>query len=207
MRVLLIDNYDSFTYNVADLLARLGADVDVVRNDAATLDELLAAGHDAIVLSPGPGGPADAGVSLRLVGVALERRIPLLGICLGMQCIGAAFGGRIARLPEVVHGASSPVVHDGEGVFTDVPQRFEAGRYHSLVVEEATLPPALVATAHTEDGVLMGIRHFDRCIEGVQFHPVSILSPAGDRLVASFLRAAARERGIAFEPIVDSEVA
>jgi anthranilate synthase/aminodeoxychorismate synthase-like glutamine amidotransferase len=187
-RVLLIDNYDSFTYNVADLLARLGAEVDVVRNDAATVDELLAGGHDAIVLSPGPGGPADAGVSLELVHAAIERRIPLLGICLGMQCIGAALGGEIARLGGVVHGASSPVVHDGLGVLRDMPQRFEAGRYHSLVVEEATLPNDLVATAHTEDGVLMGVRHVDRCIEGVQFHPESILTPDGDRLLASFLQ-------------------
>jgi anthranilate synthase/aminodeoxychorismate synthase-like glutamine amidotransferase len=188
MRVLLVDNYDSFTYNVADLLARLGADVEVIRNDAATVEELLAHGHDAIVLSPGPGGPADAGVSLELVHAAIERRIPLLGICLGMQCIGAALGGEIGRLGGVVHGAASPVVHDGLGVFRDLPQGFDAGRYHSLVVEEATLPAQLVATAHTDDGVLMGVRHTSRCIEGVQFHPESILTPDGDRLLANFLQ-------------------
>ena len=191
MRVLLVDKYDSFTSNVADLLARLGAEVDVIRNDAATVEELLARGHDAIVLSPGPGGPAEAGVSLELVHAAIERRIPLLGICLGMQCIGAALGADIERLGGVVHGAASPVVHDGAGCFRDLPQGFEAGRYHSLVVGEATLPAELVATAHTEDGVLMGVRHVERRIEGVQFHPESILTPDGDRLLANFLQEAA----------------
>ena len=191
MRVLLVDNYDSFTYNVADLLARLGAEVDVVRNDEVTVAEALADGHDAIVLSPGPGGPADAGICLDLVLAAVERGIPLLGVCLGMQCIGAAFGGTITQLGGVVHGAASPVRHDDAGLFRDVPQGFAAGRYHSLVVDEATLPPVLVATAHTEDGILMGLRHREHRVAGVQFHPESILTPEGPTLLANFLAEAA----------------
>jgi anthranilate synthase component 2 len=187
MKVLLLDNYDSFTHNVADALGRLGADVDVVRCDAETVDELLARGADAIVISPGPGSPHTATTSRELVIAAARARIPLLGICLGMQCIGAAYGARIDRLDRVVHGAASVVVHDGDGVFADMPERFEAGRYHSLVVAQATLPPGLRAVAHTEDGVLMGIRHRSLPIHGVQFHPESILTPDGDRLLGAFL--------------------
>jgi anthranilate synthase/aminodeoxychorismate synthase-like glutamine amidotransferase len=187
MRVLLVDNYDSFTYNVADVLARLGASVDVIRNDQATVAQLIEMGHDAIVLSPGPGGPGSAGVSRDLVRAAIERRIPLLGICLGMQCIGDALGARVVRLDGVVHGAASPVVHDGDGIFAGAPQRLEAGRYHSLVVDEASLPAELVATAHTEDGVLMGIRHATAPVTGIQFHPESILTPHGPKLLARFL--------------------
>ncbi len=188
MRVILIDNYDSFTHNVADVLARLGAEVDVVRNDTTTVDDVLTGGYDAIVLSPGPGGPVDAGICLDLIPAAAEHGIPLLGICLGMQCIGAAFGGTITRLGGVVHGAASPVVHDDAGLFKDLPQHFEAGRYHSLVVDEATMPSELVATAHTADGsVLMGLRHRDLRIAGVQFHPESILTPDGPSLLANFL--------------------
>ncbi len=187
MRVILIDNYDSFTYNVADVLARLGADVDVVRNDQTTVAAVLDGGYDAIVLSPGPGGPADAGICLELIPAAAKRDIPLLGICLGMQCIGAAYGGTIARLGGVVHGSATPVVHDDAGLFAGLPQRFDAGRYHSLIVEEASLPVELVATAHTEDGVLMGLRHRDLNVSGVQFHPESILTPDGPQLLANFL--------------------
>lgn len=187
MRVLLVDNYDSFTFNVADLLARLGAEVEVVRNDAESEVSLLARGHDAIVLSPGPGRPEGAGVSLALVRAALDRRIPLLGICLGMQCIGEALGATVVRLSRVVHGASSPVLHDGRGLFTGAPQGLAAGRYHSLVVDEATLPPELEASARTEDGVLMAVRHREAPIEGIQFHPESILTPGGPGLLARFL--------------------
>lgn len=187
-RVILIDNYDSFTHNVADVLARLGAEVDVVRNDAITVDAVLGGGYDAIVLSPGPGGPADAGICLELIPAAAERGIPLLGICLGMQCIGAAFGGTITRLGGVVHGAATPVVHDDTGLFAGLPQHFGAGRYHSLIVEEATLPAELVATAHTaDDRVLMGLRHRSLNVSGVQFHPESILTPDGPQLLANFL--------------------
>jgi anthranilate synthase/aminodeoxychorismate synthase-like glutamine amidotransferase len=187
VKVILIDNYDSFTFNVADVLARLGAQVDVVRNDQTTVDAVLAGGYDAIVLSPGPGGPADAGICLELIPAAAERDIPLLGICLGMQCIGAAYGGTIARLGGVVHGSATPVIHDDAGLFAGLPQHFDAGRYHSLVVEEATLPTELVATAHTDDGILMGLRHRDQRVAGVQFHPESILTPEGPMLLQNFL--------------------
>ena len=191
MRVILIDNYDSFTYNVADVLAGLGAEVDVVRNDQITVGAVLGGGHDAIVLSPGPGGPVDAGICVELVSAAASADTPLLGICLGMQCIGAAYGGSIARLGGVVHGSSSPIRHTDEGLFAGLTQGFDAGRYHSLVVEEASLPAELVATAHTDDGVLMGLRHRDLRVAGVQFHPESILTPEGPRLLANFLAGAA----------------
>ncbi|MCB0880489.1 MAG: aminodeoxychorismate/anthranilate synthase component II [Thermoleophilia bacterium] len=189
---LLIDNYDSFTYNVADVLARQGAEVTVVRNDAATLDELLALEPDAIVLSPGPGGPASAGVCRALVHAAIERDIPLLGICLGMQCIGDALGARVVQLPGggVVHGRATELVHDGAGLYAGAPARFDAGRYHSLVVDEGSLPNELVATAHTVDGVLMGVRHATARVEGIQFHPESILTPQGPELLARFLEVA-----------------
>jgi len=187
MRVVLIDNYDSFTYNVADVLARLGAEVEVVRNDQVTVAQVLAGDYEAIVLSPGPGGPADAGICVELVTAAAERGIPLLGICLGMQCIGAAYGARIGRLGGVVHGSASPVVHGDDGLFAGLTQGFDAGRYHSLVVEEDSLPDMLVATAHTDDGILMGLRHRESRVTGVQFHPESILTPEGPKLLANFL--------------------
>jgi anthranilate synthase component II len=205
MRVLLVDNYDSFTYNVADLLARLGAEVEVVRNDAGTADGMLAGAHDAIVLSPGPGGPDEAGVSMELVQRAIDGGIPLLGICLGMQCIGAAHGARIDRLGGVVHGSASQVLHDGEGLFAGMPPGFDGGRYHSLVVAADSLPPQLLATAHTADGLLMGLRHVTVLVEGVQFHPESILTPSGDRLLANFLVRAAAARGIEFTPRTQGE--
>jgi len=191
MRVLLLDNYDSFTWNVADQLARLGADVDVVRNDLLDVEQLLARGVDAIVISPGPGAPAAAGASVALVHAAIERRIPLLGICLGMQCIGYALGASIVRLDGVVHGSASPIEHDGAGVYGLAPATFEAGRYHSLVVDDTTLGDDLVVTSRTPDGVLMGIRHRTAPVEGVQFHPESILTPQGDLLLARFLELAA----------------
>jgi anthranilate synthase component 2 len=190
IRVLLVDNYDSFTYNVADVLARLGAEVEVVRNDAESVEQLLTRGCDAIVLSPGPGGPDSGGVSQDLVHAAIEHDVPLLGICLGMQCIGHALGARIVRLDGVVHGSASPVVHDGAGIFATVPQNMDGGRYHSLIVDEPSLPPELIATAHTVDGVLMGIRHANARITGIQFHPESILTPHGPDLLACFLETA-----------------
>ena len=188
--LLLIDNYDSFTWNVADALAQQGAEVQVVRNDAATTDELMALEPTAIVISPGPGAPASAGVSVDVVRAASRERIPLLGICLGMQCIAAAYGGDIVRLGGVVHGSASPVEHDARGVFAGMPQGFDAGRYHSLVVADATMPDELVATARTPDGVLMGIRHRALEVHGVQFHPESILTPLGGQLFARFLELA-----------------
>jgi anthranilate synthase/aminodeoxychorismate synthase-like glutamine amidotransferase len=207
MRVLLLDNYDSFTYNVADLLARLGAEVDVIRNDAETIEQLLAHGHDAIVISPGPGDPGESGTSVELIRAAARGRIPLLGICLGMQCIAAAYGARIERLDRVVHGAASSIDHDGAGVFAGVPAGFAAGRYHSLVVAEESLPPGLRPAAHADGGVLMAIRHRQLPIHGVQFHPESILTPHGDRLLAAFLTIAAHERGISYDDPTTLEVA
>jgi len=186
--ILLIDNYDSFTYNVANALTMAGADdVRVIRNDAATVDELLALEPDAVCISPGPGGPDTAGVSVEMIRAAAERRLPLLGVCLGMQCMGAAFGGDIVRLGHVVHGSASPIEHDDTGVFTNLPQGFDAGRYHSLVVADATLPEALVVNARTPDGVLMGVRHRELPMHGVQFHPESILTPRGGELFENFL--------------------
>ncbi|MCW2955811.1 MAG: anthranilate synthase, component [Thermoleophilia bacterium] len=191
--LVLIDNYDSFTWNVAGMLAEQGAEVEFVRNDAIDVAGVLALQPERIILSPGPGGPADAGICEALVHAAVERCIPLVGICLGMQVIGHAFGASIVRLDHVVHGSASPIDHDGSGVFAGVPAGFAAGRYHSLVVEEASLPAELVATAHTPDGVLMGVRHRTLPIEGVQFHPESILTPEGHRLLANCVRTHDRE--------------
>jgi anthranilate synthase/aminodeoxychorismate synthase-like glutamine amidotransferase len=190
IRVLLVDNYDSFTYNVADVLARLGAEVEVVRNDAESVEQLLTRGCDAIVLSPGPGGPDSGGVSQDLVHAAIEHDVPLLGICLGMQCIGVALGARVVRLDRVVHGSATALVHDGAGIFSTAPQLMDAGRYHSLVVDERSLPPELVATAHTDDGLLMAVRHTQARVCGMQFHPESILTPHGPDLLARFLETA-----------------
>lgn len=189
-RVLLVDNYDSFTYNVADALARLGAEVEVVRNDAETVAQLLARGCDAIVLSPGPGGPDTAGVSRELVRAAIEHGVPLLGICLGMQCIGDALGAQVVQLDGVVHGSATPVIHDGAGIFATAPPRMAGGRYHSLVVDERSLPAELLVTARTGDGVLMGIQHAAAPVHGIQFHPESILTPHGPDLLARFLEMA-----------------
>ncbi|MCW2959719.1 MAG: trpG [Thermoleophilia bacterium] len=188
--ILLIDNYDSFTYNVADMLAARGADVQVVRNDEVTVDDVRALEPGLVLLSPGPGRPDDSGVCLDLIRAAGEGAFPLFGICLGMQAIGLAFGARIERLERVVHGQSSPIRHDGAGMFAELPQDFAGGRYHSLVVAEETLPEQLVATAHTDTGVLMGIRHRTLPIEGVQFHPESILTPDGHVLLANCVAAA-----------------
>ncbi|MBC7462429.1 MAG: aminodeoxychorismate/anthranilate synthase component II [Thermoleophilia bacterium] len=185
--LLLIDNYDSFTWNVAGALTIAGAEVEVVRNDVATVDELLALEPQAICISPGPGGPASAGVSVAMIRAAAERGIPLLGVCLGMQCMGAAFGGDIVRLGGVVHGSASPIEHDETGLFHGLPQGFDAGRYHSLVIGEAPLPEELLVNARTPDGVLMGVRHRTLPMHGVQFHPESILTPRGGELFTNFL--------------------
>lgn len=191
MRVLLVDNLDSFTYNVADQLACLGASVDVRRCDRASAGEMLAAGPDAIVLSPGPGRPEDASVALDVIALAIRRRLPLLGICLGMQCIAHHFGATVERLPRVVHGSASDVIHAGLGVFSDAPRPLAGGRYHSLAVDARSLPAALVPTAATSEGVLMGLSHASLPLHGVQFHPESILTPDGDRVVERFLAEAA----------------
>jgi len=184
--LLLIDNYDSFTYNLYQYLAELGADVLVRRNDEITVEEAEALAPSRVVISPGPCTPREAGVS-RAITARLGPRVPMLGVCLGHQCIGEVFGGRVVRAPEPVHGKVSRIHHTGEGVFRGLPDPFEATRYHSLVVERATLPSALEVTAETADGLVMGLRHREYPIEGVQFHPESILTPAGKDLLRNFL--------------------
>ena len=195
--ILVIDNYDSFTYNLVQALQAAGAAVLVVRNDAIDASGLAALAGDGaadlrgIVISPGPSDPAHAGVSIAAVRFAAERRIPLLGVCLGMQSMAAAFGGSIVRAPTLVHGEASTVEHDGAGLLDGLPGPFRAARYHSLCVDPATLPSELIVTARsTDDGVLMGLRHVTLPMEGVQFHPESVLTPDGPHILANFLRLA-----------------
>jgi anthranilate synthase/aminodeoxychorismate synthase-like glutamine amidotransferase len=189
VNVLLVDNYDSFTYNLFQYLGELGADVRVARHDEMTAAEAVAARPHAIVISPGPGSPDEAGISLALVAEAAGR-IPLLGVCLGHQAIGQAFGGRIARAPTLMHGKTSEVHHDGRTVYADLPLPFTATRYHSLVVERDSVPACLEVSAWTADGVIMGLRHREHLVEGVQFHPESIMTAAGKDLLRNFLRLA-----------------
>src|SRR6476469_5339604 len=184
--LLMIDNYDSFTYNLYQYLGELGAAVEVVRNDALTAAALRAAPPAGLVISPGPGAPDEAGVSLGAIA-ALAGRCPILGVCLGHQCIGQAFGGHIVRAPEVRHGKTSPIYHADTGVFAGLPNPFAATRYHSLVIDRAACPPDLEITAWTEDGLIMGVRHRRYPIEGVQFHPESILTEGGHALLRNFL--------------------
>jgi anthranilate synthase component 2 len=183
---LLIDNYDSFTYNLFHFLGELGAEVVVRRNDAIAPAEALALGPQGIVISPGPCDPDRAGVCLDLIGAAANK-VPILGVCLGHQAIGQAFGGKVVRAEAPMHGKLSQVSHRGDGVFADLPSPFSATRYHSLVVERESLPDALEVTAETEDGVLMGLRHKELAVHGVQFHPESIASEHGHALLRNFL--------------------
>ncbi len=184
--ILVIDNYDSFTYNLVHYLLELGAAVEVVRNDVVTAREALAMAPQAIVLSPGPCDPAHAGICLDLIAAVAETGTPLLGVCLGHQAIGEAFGGRVVRAAQLMHGKTSAVTHDGSGVFAGLPSPFVATRYHSLIVEADSLPAVLTANAHTGD-VVMGLRHATLPIHGVQFHPESIASEHGHALLANFL--------------------
>ena len=199
--ILVIDNYDSFTFNLVQALEVAGARLRVVRNDAIDRDELEALARDAatddgppddrlagIVISPGPGEPGSAGISVAAVEVAAAWRIPLLGVCLGHQCLGAAFGAAIVRAPTLVHGEASEIIHDGRGLLEGLPSPFPAARYHSLTVDERTLPEAIEVTGRTADGVVMAMRHRTLPLEGVQFHPESVLTPAGPRILANFLR-------------------
>ncbi|MFC7703506.1 anthranilate synthase component II [Plastorhodobacter daqingensis] len=188
--LLLIDNYDSFTYNLVHYLGELGADVVVRRNDALDVQEAMALRPDAIVLSPGPCAPDQAGICLPLTHAAAETRTPLLGVCLGHQTIGQAFGGDVVRCHEIVHGKMGVMHHHGQGVFAGLPSPFEATRYHSLVVDRTSLPDCLEVTAALEDGTIMGLRHRDLPIEGVQFHPESIASEHGHALLRNFLSSA-----------------
>ncbi len=185
--LLLVDNYDSFTWNLVHLVGELGVAAKVIRNDALDVAGAMALGPDAILLSPGPCDPDRAGICLGLVAAAAQARVPLLGVCLGHQAIGQAFGGRVVRAPELVHGKTSPIRHAGAGVFAGLPDPFAATRYHSLIVAREGLPDALEVTAWTEDGTVMGLRHRALPIEGVQFHPESIASEGGAALMANFL--------------------
>jgi anthranilate synthase/aminodeoxychorismate synthase-like glutamine amidotransferase len=186
VRVLLVDNYDSFVWNLAQAIGALGAEPEVVRNDALDPAGPGAGRYDRVVVSPGPRGPAEAGVSVPLVR-AWAGRVPILGVCLGHQCIAAAFGGRVSRAPVPRHGKASPVSHDGRGVLRGLPNPLAAARYHSLAVEEEGLPADLEVTARADDGVVMGLRHRRFPVEGVQFHPESFLTPAGPALLRNFL--------------------
>jgi anthranilate synthase/aminodeoxychorismate synthase-like glutamine amidotransferase len=184
--ILVLDNYDSFTYNLVQYLGELGARMRVARNDALTVDEVEGLAPEAIIISPGPGHPDGAGISLELIR-RFHARVPILGVCLGHQAIGQAFGGTVARARRQMHGKTSPIAHDGRGVFRGLPPGFEATRYHSLVVLEAGLPADLEITARADDSEIMGLRHRRYPVEGVQFHPESILTSQGKALLANFL--------------------
>jgi anthranilate synthase component 2/para-aminobenzoate synthetase component 2 len=187
VRMLLIDNYDSFTYNLVQAFAALGADVLVYRNDAISVDESLALAPTHLVISPGPGRPDDAGVSLAMIG-AFAGRVPILGVCLGHQSLVQHFGGEIVRADRPMHGKTSMATHDGKTIYRGLSQPFEVGRYHSLCARQESLPDVLQLTASTERGEIMGVRHKTLPLEGVQFHPESVLTPEGERLMANFLR-------------------
>ncbi len=201
-RVLLIDNYDSFTYNLYQYLCELGADVTVVRNDAVTVDGARALAPDFIVISPGPGVPRDAGISIELIR-ALGPTVPILGVCLGHQAIAEAFGGVITRAPELMHGKASDIYHDGSGVFAGLPSPFSAIRYHSLCAAPEAVPDGLEVTARTKTGVIMAVKHREYPVHGVQFHPESILSEHGKDLLANFL-CTARPDSLGHSPTNDS---
>jgi len=200
--ILLIDNYDSFTYNLYQYLCELGAEVVVRRNDKITLEEIAELAPERIVISPGPCTPHEAGVSIDLIR-RFAGEIPILGVCLGHQAIGAAFGGRVVRAPVVMHGKLSRVRHDGQSLFDGLPQDFTATRYHSLIVERETLPECLEISAETADGIIMGLRHRDLAVEGVQFHPEAILTEHGHELLKNFLSQPKYEvRSTKYEPAV-----
>jgi para-aminobenzoate synthetase component II len=186
MRILVVDNYDSFVYNLVQYLGQLGADAVVRRNDAVTVDDLDGLGVNGVLISPGPGDPHEAGASMAIVAGCAERALPLLGVCLGHQAIGAVFGARIQRAPELLHGKTSEVVHDGTGVLAGLPSPFTATRYHSLAVVDE-LPAEFAVNAWTESGVMMGLRHTELPIDGVQFHPESVLTQGGHRMLATWL--------------------
>lgn len=186
MSLLLLDNYDSFTYNVYQLLSELGADVEVIRNDQTTVPAVEAKHYEGIVISPGPGVPKDAGISEDLIRT-LGGKVPILGICLGHQAIGEVFGGKIVRAAEIIHGKVSPIRHNGRGLYAGLPQDVEVGRYHSLIIDRATLLDCLEVTSELADGTIMGVRHKEMDIEGIQFHPESILTPAGRTMMQNFL--------------------
>jgi para-aminobenzoate synthetase component 2 len=184
-KILVVDNYDSFVFNLVQYLQQLGAEVVVKRNDEVNADSIN--GFDGVLLSPGPGTPEDAGACIEIVNSAIEKKKPLLGVCLGHQAIGAALGGKVSRAPELLHGKTSQVQHKNEGVFKDLKSPFRATRYHSLAIETPSVPEELLVTATTESGVIMGVKHKSAPIEGVQFHPESVLTEGGHRLLANWL--------------------
>ena len=184
-KILVVDNYDSFVFNLVQYLQQLGAEVVVKRNDEVNADSIN--GFDGVLLSPGPGTPEDAGACIEIVNAAIEKQKPLLGVCLGHQAIGAALGGKVSRAPELLHGKTSQVQHKNEGVFKDLKSPFRATRYHSLVIDTASVPDELVVTATTKEGVIMGVKHKAAPIEGVQFHPESVLTEGGHHLLANWL--------------------
>ncbi len=204
-RILIVDNYDSFVFNLAQYLAQLGAEVDVRRNDEVATGDAL--GYDGVLLSPGPGDPHDAGVCMDMVS-ACAGTVPLLGVCLGHQAIGAVFGGVVSRAPELVHGKTSMVHHTGAGVLAGLPDPFRATRYHSLAVERGSVPPALEITGWTDSGVVMAMRHREFDVEGVQFHPESVLTEGGHRMLANWLARCgdpgALHRAVGLAPVVGS---
>ena len=185
--LLILDNYDSFTYNVFQLLSGLGTEVEVIRNDQTTVEDIRAKKYDAIVLSPGPGIPSDAGITEQVIR-ELGGEVPILGICLGHQAIGEVFGGKVVRAGEIVHGKTSPLRHNGKGLYEGIPQNVPIGRYHSLIIDRATLPDCLEVTSDLADGTIMGVRHKAKNIEGIQFHPESILTPDGKKMMENFLK-------------------
>lgn len=187
MRIVLVDNYDSFTYNLAHLFGSLGAVVDVVRNDDVRLDATLVAASDGICIGPGPGRPSDAGKTMRTIRWAIDARKPLLGVCLGQQAIGEYFGGVVEHAPALMHGKTSPIEHDGTGLFAGLPSPFEATRYHSLCLAHHPFPADLRANATSDDAVIQGVQHRTLAIAGVQFHPESVLTPLGGKIFANFL--------------------
>ena len=191
MRLLMIDNYDSFTYNLFQYLGEIGAEVEVVRNDAEPLEALLERKPDGLVISPGPGVPEDAGVSIQSVESFAAQGVPVFGVCLGHQSIGVAYGGKIVRARSIMHGKTSTISHGGQGVFESLPDTFEATRYHSLVIEQESCPDVIEVTARSEDGEIMGVRHRELPVEGVQFHPESILTEVGKQLLRNFTRVCA----------------
>jgi para-aminobenzoate synthetase component 2 len=184
-KILVVDNYDSFVFNLVQYLQQLGAEVVVKRNDEVNAESIN--GFDGVLLSPGPGTPEDAGACIEIVNAAIEKQKPLLGVCLGHQAIGAALGGKVSRAPELLHGKTSQVQHKNQGVFKDLKSPFRATRYHSLAIETPSVPEELLVTATTESGVIMGVKHKSAPIEGVQFHPESVLTEGGHRLLANWL--------------------
>jgi para-aminobenzoate synthetase component 2 len=185
--ILVIDNYDSFTYNLVQYLGELGAETQVRRNDQVSLDEIAQMSPERIVISPGPKTPNEAGICLELIKTLAGRK-PILGVCLGHQAIGQAFGGKVVRAPQIMHGKTSSIIHDGKTIFAGLPNPFPATRYHSLIVERAGLPGCLEVSATSSDGLIMGLRHREMKVEGVQFHPESVLTEAGRQLLANFLK-------------------